>query len=66
MEDGNMSGILMGQKFIEKFYCHCGKECKTVKIVKSQGSKGPAGMMWHCEDGHTERQWHHKEQKAKG
>jgi len=61
-----MGSVFLGQKYIEKFFCHCGKECKSVKYIHSpQSNNKLAGMVWECGEGHIERKWHHKERKAK-
>ena len=61
-----MSGMIsIGGKFVEKFFCHCGKECRSVKIARSPGSKVAAGMHWICDDKHVERDCHHKDERGK-
>ena len=55
MATANFSG-----KFIEKFYCECGKECKPIKMAKTSAS-ATSGMVWVCQDGHVARKWFRKE-----
>ena len=59
------SMVSYGAKIIEKFFCHCGKETKPVKIIRTKGAGGIGGMCWQCEDGHIERDWSTRQRKAK-
>ena len=60
-----MSGpVHTGAKFIERFFCACGKEVKPVQMAKSKGT--PSGMFWRCDGGHMERVYASKKTVIKG
>ena len=49
----------------EKFFCHCGKECRVVKVIKVKNSPGSGGLKWRCENGHINSNYTTKEIKEK-